>query len=370
MDKRKSDIPDEHHRPVTGEWLPQDHRHHKDWLGKVNEHVKQNPKELHPCLKEFKELIEADTNLTMLSQAMFDQVPRRAPYNKSVDQNQVVRNFKQLLAILNHILTTGPEWTDRAHRVGVVGVPINAVLDYNMGTTAGFAFFLNDQVNAQIKKILNVWGDFLKSTDSASCLEGWLTDGVASLQEVANKARGTNESFEQLFKCDPSKKYYGYTSWDDFFTRELKDGARPLASPEDDSVIVNACESKTYCIQHDIKYRDKFWIKGQPYSAVDMLGHDILAEKFTGGTVYQAFLSALSYHRWHAPVSGKIHKWFIVPGTYYSEPEWEDFSENKGADVHAQTPSQGYLTASATRAVVFIEADNPAIGLIGLLFIG
>lgn len=39
-----------------------------------------------------------------------------------------------------------------------------------------------------------------------------------------------------------------------------------------------------------------------------MLAHDKLAEQFVGGTVYQAFLSALSYHRWHSPVSGKIVK--------------------------------------------------------------
>jgi phosphatidylserine decarboxylase len=31
-----------------------------------------------------------------------------------------------------------------------------------------------------------------------------------------------------------------------------------------------------------------------------------LAELFQGGTVYQAFLSALSYHRWHSPVNGVI----------------------------------------------------------------
>ncbi len=33
---------------------------------------------------------------------------------------------------------------------------------------------------------------------------------------------------------------------------------------------------------------------------------EYIAEHFTGGTVYQAFLSALSYHRWHAPVDGII----------------------------------------------------------------
>lgn len=370
MDKRPDHVPDEHHRPTTGEWLPQDHREHKQWLSGVSKHVDENPKKLHPCLTEFQELIDNNTNLSMLAQSMFDQVPNKKPYNKSVDQNKVVRDFPHFLAILNHILSSGPEWTERSHRVGVVGVPINAAIDYSMGTSAGFAFFLDDNVNKMIKKVLDVWGAFLQTEESAKCLQGWFDHGVSSLEDVANKARSTSNSFDQLFKCDPSKKYHGYKSWDHFFTRELQEGVRPIASPEDDNVVANACESKTYCVQRDVKYRDKFWIKGQPYSVVDMLGHDKLAEKFIGATIYQAFLSALSYHRWHSPVSGRIVKKFIVPGTYYSEPQFEDFSETHGADVRAQTPSQGYLSASATRAVMFIEADNPAIGLMAMLAIG
>jgi hypothetical protein len=35
-----------------------------------------------------------------------------------------------------------------------------------------------------------------------------------------------------------------------------------------------------------------FWIKGQPYSVAHMLAHDPWTGKFTGGTIYQAFLSA------------------------------------------------------------------------------
>ncbi|KAK5019024.1 hypothetical protein LTR16_000975, partial [Cryomyces antarcticus] len=86
-----------------------------------------------------------------------------------------------------------------------------------------------------------------------------------------------------------------------------------------------------------------------------MLAHDGLAEHFIGGTIYQAFLSALSNHRWHSPVSGNIVKAYVHDGTYYSEPLFEDF---------------GYITATATRAIIFIEADNTAIGLMAALAVG
>ena len=115
-------------------------------------------------------------------------------------------------------------------------------------------------------------------------------------------------TFAKEFKCDPSKPHYGFTSWDDFFTREFRDNVRPVAAPDNDQVIVNACESVPYKVQWNVKRRDKFWIKSQRYSLEHMLANDTLVDKFIGGTVYQAYLSALSYHRWHSPVSGKVVK--------------------------------------------------------------
>lgn len=161
------------------------------------------------------------------------------------------------------------------------------------------------------------------------------------------------------------------TNSQDFFTRRVKDSARPVASPDDDNIVVNACESKVFNIGQDAKLRDKFWIKGQPYSVVDMLGNDPLARQFDGATVYQAFLSALSYHRWHAPVSGKVKRCFVRDGTYFSEPLFESMAKGSG-EINTQgiAIAQGYLAALATRAVIFLEADNPAIGLMAFIGVG
>jgi len=101
-----------------------------------------------------------------------------------------------------------------------------------------------------------------------------------------------------------------------------------------------------------------------------MLAFDSYADQFVGGTVYQAFLSALSYHRWHTPVSGTIKKAYVVDGTYFSEPLFEDFEQNQQADPHGETTSQEYVSAVATRAIVFIEADNPKLGLVAFIGIG
>jgi len=88
----------------------------------------------------------------------------------------------------------------------------------------------------------------------------------------------------------PSRSHHGYESWDDFFKRQFHEDKRPVASPGDDSVIANACESKAYKVGRNISKRDRFWMKGQPYSLMDMLAVDPLHEQFIGGTIYQTFL--------------------------------------------------------------------------------
>jgi len=60
-------------------------------------------------------------------------------------------------------------------------------------------------------------------------------------------------TFIDDFNCDPSKPHYGFTSWDSFFTRTFKDGKRPIAEPDNDNVIGNACESAPYRISKNVK---------------------------------------------------------------------------------------------------------------------
>lgn len=281
-----------------------------------------------------------------------------------------------MLMLLNHILTKAPEWNDRSYGVGMVGTPMNAMLDWPMGTPSGFAFFLDPDVNKMLKKVLNAWAEFLSSPASAYVLGddsiGWFSEhGVQDLCATANVGK-TSYKFDEMFKCDPSAKHHGFKSWDDFFTRHLHDDKRPVASPGDDTVITNACESKPYNVAHNVAARDRFWIKGQPYSLLDMLDHDPLHEHFIGGTIYQAFLSALSYHRWHAPVSGTIKKAYVKDGTYFSEPLFEGLGDPKSKEINkgGETDGQGYLTATATRAIIYIEADSKDIGLVCFLGIG
>ncbi|KAI8821657.1 Phophatidylserine decarboxylase-domain-containing protein [Fimicolochytrium jonesii] len=383
LHQRNKDVPKEHKRNRPGDWMPTDHRIHREWLGSVVDHVDKNPKPLHPVIQEFKDLIDNNTRLYLLFSGMFEEIPKKQPYTMDPSGNhKQVRDYEHMLQVLNHILTVAPHWNDKSQKVGMVGTPIGAVLDWPMGTPSGYAAFLDPEVNKMLKKVLNEWGRYLTTEESAAVLGndqfGWFSEhGKHDLEITANLGEenaAARKKFEDLFVCDPSAKYHGYKSWDDFFTRQFREGARPVASPDDDDVIANACESKPYNVSKNVQARDRFWNKGQQYSVLDMLAHDPLAEKFIGGTVYQAFLSALSYHRWHAPVSGTVKKAYVVDGTYYSEPLFEGVGDPNGdhhdIDIRQESISQGYLTATATRALIFIESDNPRIGLMAFLGIG
>ena len=339
----------------VGEWLPSDQATLNQWLGKLIETTAREDKPLLPVIADFKAFIENDPVVHMLFTQMFDQVPRRPPYNKSPTHQPQVRNYQHMLELLNQIMTQAPEYND----TGLVGFPINAILDWSMATEGGFAAFLDQRVNAQLKRILNEWSRFLSSPESCSVLT---TDSPSGW--FCKAAMAAMPNFVEEFVCDPHQQHYGFKSWDDFFTREFREGRRPVAAPDDDSVITNACESAPYKIAYDVRRRDKFWIKAQPYSLQHMLANDPLVDHFEGGTIYQAFLSATKYHRWHSPVNGKVVKAYVVDGTYYSETPYEGF------DPSGPNNSQAYITEVATRALIFIEADNPAIGLMCFMAVG
>ena len=343
----------------AGKWLPSDQATLNRWIKKHLDkvHSTRSTTTLYPVVAELKKLIDTDPEVNMFFYQMFNQVPNFPPFLDDPMGKPQVQDYDEMLFMINEILTTAPEYSDK----GLVGFPINAILNWSMATPGGFAAFLNDKVNLKFKNVLNHWGVYLKSAESTYVLndkDGWFSpEALAAL----NGASGGN--FADDFVCDPNKPHYGYTSWDDFFTRLFRDGIRPVASPDDPNVIANACESAPYALQKNVQLRSTFWMKGQEYSLQYMLNNDPRAELFVGGTVYQAFLSALSYHRWHSPVDGTIVKTEIVDGSYYSGILLQ-------FDPAGPDKSQGYITQVAARALIFIKADNPAIGLMCFVAVG
>jgi phosphatidylserine decarboxylase len=204
-------------------------------------------------------------------------------------------------------------------------------------------------------------------TSATPKVYGWLSSPAKEeMAQIAMDAsgRGDTMTFEEIFECEKEDPNLGFKSWDDFFTRLFRPGVRPVEDPNDPNVIVNACESEALQLVKNVKFNDKFWVKEQPYSLQDMLDSHPLAEEFIGGTVYQAFLSALSYHRWNSPVDGVVEDVYTIDGSYFLE------NREETSDSAAPDAVQPFLTSVASRAVIFIRANSDAIGLMCFVAVG
>jgi phosphatidylserine decarboxylase len=105
-----------------------------------------------------------------------------------------------------------------------------------------------------------------------------------------------------------------YTSFNDFFTRALKPGARPLA---DSTLIspVDGSNSQFGRIDHDRILQ----AKGHRYSTTALVGGDAkLARHFHDGWFATLYLSPRDYHRIHMPCDGRLLRMIHVPGDLFS----------------------------------------------------
>ena len=105
-----------------------------------------------------------------------------------------------------------------------------------------------------------------------------------------------------------------YASFNDFFTRALKDGARPLAEA---SLIcpVDGAISQFGPIAQD----QVFQAKGHSYSTTALVGGDAaLGARFENGHFATLYLSPRDYHRIHMPCAGELTRMIHVPGELFS----------------------------------------------------
>ena len=107
-----------------------------------------------------------------------------------------------------------------------------------------------------------------------------------------------------------------FENFNAFFTRALKDGARPITS-DDDAL---ACPADGTVSQRGrLRGGDLFQAKGRHYSAFELLGGDgALAAEFGNGDFATVYLSPKDYHRVHMPCTGTLRETVYVPGKLFS----------------------------------------------------
>ena len=105
-----------------------------------------------------------------------------------------------------------------------------------------------------------------------------------------------------------------YKSFNDFFTRPLRVGARPLADAAFLSPVDGAISQFGAIDDHHI-----FQAKGHRFTTAELLGGDqTLANRFRHGSFAHLYLSPKDYHRIHMPCDGELLRMIYIPGSLYS----------------------------------------------------
>jgi len=105
-----------------------------------------------------------------------------------------------------------------------------------------------------------------------------------------------------------------YKTFNEFFTRPLKEGARPVAAA-DFLCPVDGAISQFGAIERD----QIFQAKGHSYSTTSLVGGDRnLAAQFENGSFATLYLSPRDYHRIHMPCDGRLTRMIYVPGALFS----------------------------------------------------
>lgn len=105
-----------------------------------------------------------------------------------------------------------------------------------------------------------------------------------------------------------------FRSFNDFFTRPLKPGARPVDA--DPSHLISPCDSKLSV--YTIGEGTRFPVKGTEYTMAELVKDDALAKKFDGGTLLLFRLTVGDYHRYAWIDDGFAGKSTRIPGVYHT----------------------------------------------------
>ena len=299
-----------------------------------------------PSVQKLADLIKTDGIVRMYVTEMIDQVP---------DEYKTIENIEQLLDTLDYIIQNAPEYNPNPEERNFF--PMSSLFVRMMYTPAGADAFRNEAFNGAIRNILQAWCSFLDSQYSQCVLNtgetGWLSPSAYEYNKL-----------DEFIIPNREAPHWGFESFNAYFHRQIKPECRPVDEPHNPKVIVSANDGTVYQIARNVKELDKFWLKSQPYSLVNMLDNSEYTKQFVGGDVFQSFLSGADYHRWRSPIDGIVKDAKVVNGLMFSELRSEGYDDTAG------THSQGCEASINTRGLVFIESEDPTIGMVCVIPIG
>jgi phosphatidylserine decarboxylase len=190
----------------------------------------------------------------------------------------------------------------------------------------------------------------------------WATLAVGRLSRVRQPfVRDASIAIWRLFSdldLSEARKSH-FDSLHDCFTRELKEGARPVdTNPE---VLTSPCDGIIGACGR-VEDGTVLQAKGFPYSVADLVGDTQLAERYRNGSYATLRLTSTMYHRFHAP-----HDCRVEQVTYISGDTWNVnpialkrierlFCKNERAAIQCRTAQAGHLITLVPVAAILVAS--------------
>jgi len=194
--------------------------------------------------------------------------------------------------------------------------------------------------------------------------QGLKYDDPASAKEIPGFVKLHNLDVKEV-ELDISE----YKTFNEFFARKLKAGARPVDAPEDPLRACSPADARMMVFQ-DVTVDTGRWIKGTKFTVENLLtaaGKDYVS-RLQGGSMVIARLAPQDYHRWHVPVAGKMGHIIEIPGSLYTvnpiaiNHAVNVYTENKRVLIPIQSEEFGLVMLVAVGAImvgsIAVEKDE------------
>jgi len=196
---------------------------------------------------------------------------------------------------------------------------------------------------AKRKLVSSIYGTMMDRTSSAKKIQPFIRDFDIDMSIAREKV---------------------FSNFNDFFTRKLKPGARPVDTSS--AIVVSPADGKILAYA-DISNSD-FIIKGYRFNVSSFLVNPDLAQKYRDGALLIIRLAPMDYHRFHFPVTGNVALNKKIDGDYYSV---NPYALRKKAEIFCLNKREyTILTNPLFGEVVMVEVGATMVGSIIQTFKG
>jgi phosphatidylserine decarboxylase precursor len=149
-----------------------------------------------------------------------------------------------------------------------------------------------------VHRFAEEWGRFLDTPESARCLPSFHDDPSYHRED---------------YYVAPS----GWLTFNQFFARQVRPGARPVDGPCDDAVVVSPADA-VYQGQWPVSEASEIEVKGITYPVLELLEGSPYQDRFRGGVFTHSQLEVYDYHYYHTPVAGVVKELRTIRGEAWS----------------------------------------------------